>query len=172
MLSSPPAATAVTAAPEPPLRVLVGAILRRHRERQGRTLRDVAEAARVSLPYLSEVERGRKEASSEVLAAVCRALGLGLVDLVGDAHAHLAHTPPVHTQPARTQPARTQPTRTQPTQAQPVRASTTGTRPVDTAADRAGDELVDLTTDTSAALAPVVRLRREPGTGASVRLAA
>ncbi|WP_454049266.1 helix-turn-helix domain-containing protein [Cellulomonas sp. Marseille-Q8402] len=78
------------ARPEPPLRVLVGAILRRHRERQGRTLRDVAEAARVSVPYLSEVERGRKEASSEVLGAVCRALGLGLVDLVGEAHAVLA----------------------------------------------------------------------------------
>jgi len=75
---------------EPPLRVLVGAVLRRHRERQGRTLRDVAEAARVSVPYLSEVERGRKEASSEVLGAVCRALGLRLVDLVGDAHAALA----------------------------------------------------------------------------------
>jgi transcriptional regulator with XRE-family HTH domain len=75
---------------EPPLRVLVGAILRGHRERQGRTLRDVAEDARVSVPYLSEVERGRKEASSEVLAAVCRALGLGLVDPVGDAHAQLA----------------------------------------------------------------------------------
>lgn len=77
-------------AAEPPLRILVGAILRGHRERQGRTLRDVAEDARVSVPYLSEVERGRKEASSEVLAAVCRALGLRLVDLVGEAHAHLA----------------------------------------------------------------------------------
>lgn len=75
---------------EPPLRILVGAILRGHRERQGRTLRDVADDARVSVPYLSEVERGRKEASSEVLAAVCRALGLRLVDLVGEAHAHLA----------------------------------------------------------------------------------
>ncbi|MEN1974891.1 MULTISPECIES: helix-turn-helix transcriptional regulator [unclassified Cellulomonas] len=76
--------------PEPPLRVLVGAILRRHRERQGRTLRDVADAARVSVPYLSEVERGRKEASSEVIAAVCRALGLRIVDLVGEAYAQLA----------------------------------------------------------------------------------
>jgi transcriptional regulator with XRE-family HTH domain len=75
---------------EPPLRVLVGAILRTHRERQERTLRDVAESARVSVAYLSEVERGRKEASSEVLLAVCRALGMRLVDLVGEAHAHLA----------------------------------------------------------------------------------
>lgn len=90
--AAPPAPSSRTTAvrPEPPLRVLVGAILRGHRERQGRTLRDVAEVARVSVPYLSEVERGRKEASSEVLGAVCRALGLGLVDLVGEAHAHLA----------------------------------------------------------------------------------
>jgi len=76
--------------PEPLLRRLVGAILREHRERQGRTLRDVAVDARVSIAYLSEVERGRKEASSEVLAAVCRALGLRLVDLIGTAHAQLA----------------------------------------------------------------------------------
>lgn len=79
-----------TLAAEPPLRVLVGSILRTRRERQERTLRDVAESARVSVAYLSEVERGRKEASSEVLVAVCRALGMRLVDLVGEAHAHLA----------------------------------------------------------------------------------
>ncbi|GEK23207.1 hypothetical protein CXY01_37270 [Cellulomonas xylanilytica] len=75
---------------EPLLRRLVGSILREQRERQRRTLRDVAEDARVSVAYLSEVERGRKEPSSEVLAAVCRALGLRLVDLVGTAHAQLA----------------------------------------------------------------------------------
>jgi transcriptional regulator with XRE-family HTH domain len=75
---------------EPLLRRLVGSILREQRERQRRTLRDVAADARVSVAYLSEVERGRKEASSEVLAAVCRALGLRLVDLVGTAHAQLA----------------------------------------------------------------------------------
>lgn len=75
---------------EPLLRHLVGAILRTRREDQGRTLRDVAESARVSVAYLSEVERGRKEPSSEVLVAVCRALGLRMVDLVGAAHAELA----------------------------------------------------------------------------------
>ncbi|WP_081844629.1 helix-turn-helix domain-containing protein [Cellulomonas sp. URHE0023] len=79
-----------TRPPEPLLRHLVGAILRARREDQGRTLRDVAESARVSVAYLSEVERGRKEPSSEVLVAVCRALGLRLVDLVGTAHAELA----------------------------------------------------------------------------------
>jgi transcriptional regulator with XRE-family HTH domain len=71
---------------EPLLRRLVGAILRARREAQGRTLRDVAVEARVSVAYLSEIERGRKEASSEVLVAVCGALGMGLVDLLAEAH--------------------------------------------------------------------------------------
>ncbi|MET9557296.1 helix-turn-helix transcriptional regulator [Streptomyces sp. NPDC006645] len=74
------------------MRDLVGAALRRARLRQGRTLRDVADQAQVSLPYLSEIERGRKEPSSEVLAAVCRALGLQLVDLVGALHVDLTST--------------------------------------------------------------------------------
>ena len=63
------------------LRQAVGEALRRRRQGQGRTLREVAEAAGVSLTYLSEVERGRKEASSEVLEAVCAALHLGLAEL-------------------------------------------------------------------------------------------
>jgi transcriptional regulator with XRE-family HTH domain len=63
------------------LREAVGWALRRRRLAQGRTLREVAEAAGVSLTYLSEVERGRKEASSEVLEAVCAALRLGLAEL-------------------------------------------------------------------------------------------
>ena len=56
------------------LRQLLGDVLRRLRIRQGRTLREVSASARVSLGYLSEVERGRKEASSELLAAICNAL--------------------------------------------------------------------------------------------------
>ncbi|GGM26220.1 hypothetical protein GCM10011608_08690 [Micromonospora sonchi] len=64
------------------LRRVIGAVLRRERQRQGLTLRELAQAAGVSVPYLSEVERGRKEASSEVLAAICRALGLYLSDLL------------------------------------------------------------------------------------------
>ena len=56
------------------LRQLLGDVLRRLRVRQGRTLREVSASARVSLGYLSEVERGRKEASSEFLAAICAAL--------------------------------------------------------------------------------------------------
>ncbi|EGX56245.1 DNA-binding protein [Streptomyces zinciresistens K42] len=79
-------------APEPrePLwRDLVGDVLRRERLAQERTLKDVADAARISMPYLSEVERGRKEASSEVLAAAAHALGLGLGDLLRRAQGDL-----------------------------------------------------------------------------------
>jgi transcriptional regulator with XRE-family HTH domain len=64
------------------LREAIGDRLRRARTAQHRTLREVSRAARVSLGYLSEVERGRKEASSELLAAICGALELPLADLL------------------------------------------------------------------------------------------
>jgi transcriptional regulator with XRE-family HTH domain len=64
------------------LRRLVGDVLRRHRLRQSRTLRQVSAAAQVSLGYLSEVERGRKEASSELLASICAALDVSLADVL------------------------------------------------------------------------------------------
>ncbi|MFC0861339.1 helix-turn-helix domain-containing protein [Sphaerimonospora cavernae] len=60
------------------LRQLLGDVLRRLRVRQNRTLREVSTLARVSLGYLSEVERGQKEASSELLASICGALGVPL----------------------------------------------------------------------------------------------
>lgn len=60
------------------LRRVLGDELRRRRQDQGRTLREVSAAARVSLGYLSEVERGQKEASSELLAAICGALEVPL----------------------------------------------------------------------------------------------
>jgi predicted transcriptional regulator len=56
------------------LREEIGDVLRGTRQRQGRTLRDVSSSARVSLGYLSEVERGQKEASSELLLSICEAL--------------------------------------------------------------------------------------------------
>lgn len=56
------------------LRDELGHVLRTNRLRQRRTLREVSSAARVSLGYLSEVERGQKEASSELLASICEAL--------------------------------------------------------------------------------------------------
>ena len=66
------------------LRTQLGNSLRGHRLRQRRTLRDVSGAARVSLGYLSEVERGQKEASSELLASICDALELELADLLAE----------------------------------------------------------------------------------------
>jgi transcriptional regulator with XRE-family HTH domain len=66
---------------EPLWREAAGEALREERHRAGRTLSDVAERAGISVQYLSEVERGRKEPSSEVLAAVSGALGLRLADL-------------------------------------------------------------------------------------------
>jgi transcriptional regulator with XRE-family HTH domain len=68
----------------PLLRTMLGQVLRRIRLAQQRTLADVARSARVSLPYLSEVERGRKEASSEVLAAICEALRTDLSDVLAE----------------------------------------------------------------------------------------
>lgn len=72
------------------LRHLVGDVLRRLRLHQGRTLREVSAAARVSLGYLSEVERGQKEPSSELLAAICRALGVPLSRVLRDVSDQLA----------------------------------------------------------------------------------
>jgi transcriptional regulator with XRE-family HTH domain len=63
------------------IRSVVGETLRAARLRQRRTLREVSAQARVSLGYLSEIERGQKEASSELLAAICQALDLRLSDV-------------------------------------------------------------------------------------------
>lgn len=67
------------------LREAIGGSLRRARTARRRTLRDVSRQARVSLGYLSEVERGRKEPSSELLASICDALELAVPDLLTDA---------------------------------------------------------------------------------------
>jgi transcriptional regulator with XRE-family HTH domain len=66
------------------LRTHIGQSLRAARNEQNRTLRDVAHQARVSLGYLSEVERGQKEASSELLNSICTALGLSLSHVITD----------------------------------------------------------------------------------------
>jgi transcriptional regulator with XRE-family HTH domain len=66
------------------LRTHLGSTLRGYRLSQRRTLRDVSGAARVSLGYLSEVERGQKEASSELLASICDALDVELADLLAE----------------------------------------------------------------------------------------
>jgi transcriptional regulator with XRE-family HTH domain len=74
----------------PLLRTTLGEVLRRTRLQQGRTLADVARAAKVSMQYLSEIERGRKEASSEVLAAICDSLETELPDVLAEVGRELA----------------------------------------------------------------------------------
>ncbi|MEP6851148.1 MAG: helix-turn-helix transcriptional regulator [bacterium] len=66
------------------IREVVGETIRGIRLRQQRTLRQVSSDARVSLGYLSEIERGHKEASSELLAAICDALGVRLSDVFAE----------------------------------------------------------------------------------------
>jgi len=72
------------------LREVIGDVLRRARVTQGRTLREVSDSARVSLGYLSEVERGRKEASSELLSAICGALEVPLSRVLSEAGEKMA----------------------------------------------------------------------------------
>src|SRR5699024_9445847 len=67
---------------EPLLRELLGEALRRRRRAQGRTLADVAAQAGMSMQHLSDVERGRKDPSSEMVAAICGALDLTLGQLM------------------------------------------------------------------------------------------
>jgi transcriptional regulator with XRE-family HTH domain len=72
------------------LRRVIGDALRARRQGQHRTLREVSTAANVSLGYLSEIERGQKEASSELLAAICDALGAHLSELLSEVSNTLA----------------------------------------------------------------------------------
>lgn len=72
------------------MRRLLGDVLRQRRQRDGRTLRQVAAAARISPGYLSEIERGQKEPSSELLAAICEALDVRLSDLMREVSGELA----------------------------------------------------------------------------------
>lgn len=72
------------------LREVIGDVLRRARNSQGRTLRQISDSARVSLGYLSEVERGRKEASSELLTAICGALDVPLSEVLSNAGEQMA----------------------------------------------------------------------------------
>jgi transcriptional regulator with XRE-family HTH domain len=76
------------------LRQEIGDVLRNHRLEQGQTLRQVAAKASVALGYLSEVERGQKEASSEILASVTEALEVPLVDGVDAEKTYIPDTVP------------------------------------------------------------------------------
>ncbi|MEV0152303.1 helix-turn-helix transcriptional regulator [Micromonospora sp. NPDC050686] len=93
------------------LRRVIGDALRARRQGQHRTLREVSSAANVSLGYLSEIERGHKEPSSELLAAICDALGARLSELlreVSDTVALAEQMPgvlvPVQDEPVETAP--------------------------------------------------------------------
>lgn len=84
----------------------LGEVLREERRAQKRSLRDVSAAAAVSLGYLSEIERGEKEASSELLGAICEALSLPLSALLRELSVRVAHaegivTPVVLPMPSR-----------------------------------------------------------------------
>jgi len=72
------------------VRRLLGDVLRQQRLLQGRTLRDVSGAAQVSMGYISEIERGQKEASSECLAAICSALHLPLSTVLAEVSSEIA----------------------------------------------------------------------------------
>ena len=72
------------------LRKVIGDALRAKRLAQHRTLREVSTGANVSLGYLSEIERGHKEASSELLASICEALGTPLSEVLGEVSATFA----------------------------------------------------------------------------------
>lgn len=74
------------------LREEIGDVLRDARRQQGRTLRQVSAEARVSLGYLSEVERGQKEASSELLASICGALSVPLSEVLHEVSERVAAT--------------------------------------------------------------------------------
>jgi transcriptional regulator with XRE-family HTH domain len=71
------------------LRTVVGQVLRHHRQEQRRTLAEVAREACVSVQYLSEIERGRKEPSSEIVAAICDSLRIELADLLAEVRREL-----------------------------------------------------------------------------------
>jgi transcriptional regulator with XRE-family HTH domain len=72
------------------LRRVIGDALRARRQSQQRTLREVSTAANVSLGYLSEIERGQKEASSELLSSICDALGAQLSEMLREVSDTLA----------------------------------------------------------------------------------
>lgn len=86
------------------LREAIGDRLRHARTNQRRTLRDISRAARVSLGYLSEVERGQKEASSELLASICQALELPLGELLHNVAADISALDTVDVAPVETAP--------------------------------------------------------------------
>lgn len=83
--TEPRASSSGSSVAEPLLREALGTTLRTFREDARRTLRELAVAANVSPGYLSELERGRKEVSSELLASICHALGVHVATVILEA---------------------------------------------------------------------------------------
>ena len=129
------------------LRRVIGDALRARRQGQHRTLREVSTAANVSLGYLSEIERGQKEASSELLSAICEALGARLSELLGEVSSTLAVAEGVDdvlvpigdgqrklsTAPAQATPVKSAPVKSAPVQSSPVQSSPVPSSPVQSA---------------------------------------
>lgn len=90
---APERTSAEPTTPEPLWREAVGAQLREERQTRGERIVDVAGRAGVSSQYLSEIERGRKDPSSEVLSALAGALGLSVLDLTERSARHLVRIP-------------------------------------------------------------------------------
>lgn len=101
---SAPVSQGVTRAPEPLLREALGLTLRAFRADKGVTLRELAAIAHVSPGYLSELERGRKEVSSEMLASVCHGLGTTVAEVLIEAAGTMV-LPTVEQELAATSPA-------------------------------------------------------------------
>lgn len=124
------------------LREAIGESLRRARVAQSRTLREVSTSARVSLGYLSEVERGRKEASSELLAAICQALDLPLAQVLFDVGAAMADADQARREPERAAAAQPVPAReTERKETVPAGASAAGANAPAAMANAAGSGL-------------------------------
>jgi transcriptional regulator with XRE-family HTH domain len=79
----------------------IGDVLRSARQQQGRTLREVSGVARVSLGYLSEVERGQKEASSELLSSICEALEVPMSTVLSEVSKRVAAIESTVVEPVR-----------------------------------------------------------------------
>ena len=129
------------------LRRVIGDALRARRQGQHRTLREVSTAANVSLGYLSEIERGQKEASSELLSAICEALGARLSELLGEVSSTLALAEgvdgvlvpvandaptPVPSAPMQAAPVKTAPVQASPVKSAPVKSADAAVRQVTT----------------------------------------
>ncbi|MDT8914838.1 helix-turn-helix transcriptional regulator [Amycolatopsis sp. PS_44_ISF1] len=137
------------------LREAIGDRLRHARTNQRRTLRDISRAARVSLGYLSEVERGQKEASSELLASICDALELPLGELLHKVAADVSALDKVEVAPVGERGAEGAPRETVPEREAPAR--TGGFEGGSLLPELIGDDLSDLRLSPSPRLNPTLR---------------